>query len=83
MRGNYLAGVNFLVNEQPDRALESFLRAAELDDDTVETHFALGSLYRRRGEVDRAISIHQNIVARESLEPSSASRRASRWRRTT
>lgn len=69
VRGNYLAGVNFLVNEQPDRALESFLRAAELDGDTVETHFALGSLYRRRGEVDRAIRIHQNIVARESLEP--------------
>jgi hypothetical protein len=70
LRGNYLAGVNFLVNEQPDRALESFLRAAELDDDTVETHFALGSLYRRRGEVDRAIKIHQNIATRESLEPS-------------
>jgi len=70
LRGNYLAGVNFLVNEQPDRALEAFLRAAELDDDTVETHFALGSLYRRRGEVDRAIKIHQNIATRESLEPS-------------
>jgi len=69
VRGNYLAGVNFLVNEQPDRALESFLRAAELDGDTVETHFALGSLYRRRGEVDKAIRIHQNIVSRESLEP--------------
>ncbi|MGH8250053.1 MAG: tetratricopeptide repeat protein [Steroidobacteraceae bacterium] len=69
LRGNYLAGVNFLVNEQPDRALEAFLRAAELDGDTVETHFALGSLYRRRGEVDRAIKIHQNIATRETLEP--------------
>ena len=69
VRTNYLAGVNFLVNEQPDRALEAFLRAAELDGDTVETHFALGSLYRRRGEVDRAIRIHQNIVNRGSLEP--------------
>ena len=69
LRGSYLAGVNFLVNEQPDRALEAFLRAAELDADTVETHFALGSLYRRRGEVDRAIRVHQNIVARQSLEP--------------
>jgi len=69
VRTNYLAGVNFLVNEQPDRALEAFLRAAELDGDTVETHFALGSLYRRRGEVDRAIRIHQNIVNRASLEP--------------
>jgi lipopolysaccharide biosynthesis regulator YciM len=70
LRGSYMAGVNFLVNEQPDRALEAFLRAAELDGDTVETHFALGSLYRRRGEVDRAIKIHQNIATRESLEPS-------------
>ncbi|HSC05773.1 MAG TPA: tetratricopeptide repeat protein [Steroidobacteraceae bacterium] len=69
LRGNYLAGVNFLVNEQPDRALEAFLRAAELDDETIETHFALGSLYRRRGEVDRAIKIHQNIATRETLEP--------------
>jgi lipopolysaccharide biosynthesis regulator YciM len=69
VRTNYLAGVNFLVNEQPDRALEAFLRAVELDGDTVETHFALGSLYRRRGEVDRAIRIHQNIISRGSLEP--------------
>ena len=69
VRTNYLAGVNFLVNEQPDRALEAFLRAVELDGDTVETHFALGSLYRRRGEVDRAIRIHQNIIGRSSLEP--------------
>ncbi len=69
LRTNYLAGVNFLVNEQPDRALEAFLRAAEVDGDTVETHFALGSLYRRRGEVDRAIRIHQNIINRTALEP--------------
>lgn len=69
VRESYLAGVNFLVNEQPDRALEAFLRAAELDAETVETHFALGSLYRRRGEVDRAIRIHQNIISRTTLDP--------------
>lgn len=69
VRKTYLAGVNFLVNEQPDRALEEFLRAAELDGETVETHFALGSLYRRRGETDRAIRVHQNIINRTSLEP--------------
>ncbi len=69
VRKTYLAGVNFLVNEQPDRALEEFLRAAELDGETVETHFALGSLYRRRGETDRAIRVHQNIINRASLEP--------------
>jgi lipopolysaccharide biosynthesis regulator YciM len=69
VRRTYLAGVNFLVNEQPDRALEEFLRAAELDGETVETHFALGSLYRRRGETDRAIRVHQNIINRTALEP--------------
>jgi lipopolysaccharide biosynthesis regulator YciM len=69
LRRDYLAGLNFLANEQPDRALEAFLRAAELDSETAETHLALGSLYRRRGEVDRAIRIHQNLVNRDSLEP--------------
>lgn len=69
VRGNYLAGVNFLVNDQHDKALEAFLRASELDGDTVETQFALGSLYRRRGEVDRAIRIHQKILTRPALDP--------------
>ena len=49
----YLAGLNYLVQDQPDRALEAFLRAVEADQDTVEMHLALGALYRRRGEIDR------------------------------
>ncbi|MBS0396621.1 MAG: lipopolysaccharide assembly protein LapB, partial [Proteobacteria bacterium] len=49
---DYLAGLNYLVNEQPDRAVEAFLRAVAVDQDTVETQFALGALFRRRGEVD-------------------------------
>lgn len=65
----YLAGLNFLVQDQPDRALEAFLRAVEVDRDTVEMHLALGALYRRRGELDRAIRVHQNLVGREGLEP--------------
>jgi lipopolysaccharide biosynthesis regulator YciM len=65
---DYLAGLNFLVNEQPDRAVEAFLRAVALDRDTVETHFALGALFRRRGEVDRAIRLHQNLIARTDLD---------------
>lgn len=64
----YFAGLTFLLNEEPDKALEVFLRMVELDNDTVETHLALGSLYRRRGEVDRAIRIHENIIARQSLK---------------
>ncbi len=64
---DYLAGLDFLVTEQPDRALDMFLRLMDADADTIETHFALGSLYRRRGEVERAIRIHQNLLAREPL----------------
>lgn len=63
----YFKGLNFLLNEQPDKALEVFIRVAEVDSDTVETHFALGNLFRRRGEVDRAIRIHQNLIARPNL----------------
>jgi len=63
----YFKGLNFLLNEQPDKALEVFIRVAEVDSDTVETHFALGKLFRRRGEVDRAIRIHQNLIARPNL----------------
>jgi lipopolysaccharide biosynthesis regulator YciM len=66
---DYVAGLDFLVTEQPDRALDMFLKLMDTNADTVETHFALGSLYRRRGEVERAIRIHQNLLARETLAP--------------
>ena len=66
-RARYLEGVRFLLDDKPDRALEVFLSLSEIDDETVDTHFALGSLYRRRGEVDRAIRVHQHIVDRTSL----------------
>ena len=64
---DYLKGLNFLLNEQTDQALEHFLKMVRVDDETIETHFALGSLFRRRGEVDRAIRVHQNIIARPDL----------------
>ena len=64
---DYLKGLNFLLNEQTDQALEHFLHMVRVDDKTIETHSALGSLFRRRGEVDRAIRIHQNIIARPDL----------------
>jgi lipopolysaccharide assembly protein B len=64
---DYLTGLDYLVTEQPDRALDMFLKLMEANADTIETHFALGSLYRRRGEVERAIRIHQNLLAREEL----------------
>jgi len=64
---DYLTGLDYLVTEQPDRALDMFLKLMDANADTIETHFALGSLYRRRGEVERAIRIHQNLLAREEL----------------
>ena len=67
LSADYLRGLNFLLNEQTDEALEVFVRMVEVDDETLETHFALGSLFRRRGEVDRAIRVHQNIIARPDL----------------
>jgi lipopolysaccharide biosynthesis regulator YciM len=67
LSADYLKGLNYVLNEQPDRAVELFTRMAELDDEALETHFALGSLFRKRGEVDRAIRVHQNLIARPSL----------------
>ncbi len=64
---DYIKGLNYLLNEQQDKALDLFIRMLEVDPDTVETHLALGSLFRRRGEVDRAIRIHQNLIARPTL----------------
>lgn len=57
-------GLNFLLNDQPDRAIDAFLHALDVDADTLETHLALGALLRRRGEVEKAIRIHQNLLAR-------------------
>jgi lipopolysaccharide biosynthesis regulator YciM len=67
MPSSYFKGLNFLLNEQPDKAIESFLQVAKENPQTVELQFALGSLFRRRGEVDRAIRMHQDLVNREDL----------------
>jgi len=66
---DYLTGLDYLVTEQPDRALDMFLKLMDANAETIETHFALGALYRRRGEVERAIRIHQNLLARKELAP--------------
>jgi lipopolysaccharide assembly protein B len=63
----YVVGLNYLLNEQSDKAVDVFIKLLEVDSETVETHLALGSLFRRRGEVDRAIRIHQNLIARPQL----------------
>ena len=64
---SYFQGLNFLLNEQPDRAIEAFVDAAKIDPHTIELHFALGSLFRRRGETERAIRMHQNLLERDDL----------------
>jgi lipopolysaccharide biosynthesis regulator YciM len=64
---SYFKGLNFLLNEQPDKAIEAFIEVVKVDPQTVELHFALGSLFRRRGEVERAIRMHQNLVERQDL----------------
>ena len=67
LSSDYFRGLNYLLNEEQDKAIEVFLRLAEYNRDTVETHLALGNLFRRRGEVDRAIRLHQHLVSRPNL----------------
>lgn len=64
---SYFRGLNFLMNEQPDKAIEAFIEVVKVDPETIELHFALGSLFRRRGEYDRAIRMHQNLIERADL----------------
>jgi lipopolysaccharide biosynthesis regulator YciM len=66
---SYFKGLNFLLNEQPDKAIDAFVDVVKLDPETVELHFALGNLFRRRGETDRAIRVHQSLLARSDLQP--------------
>ncbi|MGH8599721.1 MAG: tetratricopeptide repeat protein, partial [Burkholderiales bacterium] len=65
---SYFKGLNFLLNEQPDKAIEAFIEVVKVDPQTIELHFALGNLFRRRGEIERAIRMHQNLAERDDLE---------------
>jgi lipopolysaccharide biosynthesis regulator YciM len=66
---SYFKGLNFLLNEQTDKAIEAFIEVVKVDPQTIELHFALGSLFRRRGEVERAIRMHENLLGRPDLAP--------------
>ncbi len=68
LRRDYFQGLNYLINEQSDQAVDVFIKLSEIDSDTAEIHLALGHLFRQRGEVDRAIRIHQNLLARPELD---------------
>lgn len=63
----YFKGLNFLLNEQQDQAIDAFIEAVQLDPDTTELHFALGNLFRKRGEYDRAVRVHEHLIARADL----------------
>lgn len=63
----YFKGLNLLLNEQHDKAIDAFIEAVQLDPDTVELHFALGNLFRRRGETERAVRVHEHLLARADL----------------
>ncbi len=64
---DYFRGLNHLLNERHDLAIDTFVEAMAVNNDTADTHLALGSLVRRRGEVDKAIRIHQKLLARPVL----------------
>ncbi len=65
----YFKGLNFLLNEQQDQAIDAFIEAVQNDPDTSELHFALGNLFRRRGEYERAVRVHQHLLSRADLSP--------------
>ncbi len=62
-------GLSLLLNEQPDQAIETLVKIAQLDPETIELHFSLGNLFRRRGETERAIRVHQHLASRDDLKP--------------
>lgn len=63
----YVTGLNLLLSDQSDKAVDHFIELLQVDDETIDTHLALGNLFRSRGEVDRAIRIHQNLISRSGL----------------
>lgn len=67
LSSDYYKGLNYLLNEQPDKALDAFIRMLDVSPETVETTLTLGKFFRRRGEVDKAIRIHQNLIAKPNL----------------
>jgi lipopolysaccharide biosynthesis regulator YciM len=64
---SYFKGLNLLLNEQPDKAIDAFIEAVQHDPDTSELHFALGNLFRRRGEFERAVRVHEHLLSRADL----------------
>jgi lipopolysaccharide assembly protein B len=70
----YFKGLNFLLNEQQDQAIDAFIEAVQNDPDTSELHFALGNLFRRRGEYERAVRVHEHLISRGDLSEADRTR---------
>ncbi len=70
----YFKGLNFLLNEQQDQAIDAFIEAVQNDPDTSELHFALGNLFRRRGEYERAVRVHEHLLSRGDLSKADRNR---------
>jgi lipopolysaccharide biosynthesis regulator YciM len=68
LSSQYFRGLNYLLNEESDKAIEEFVKLAEVNSNTVDTHLALGTLFRRRGEMDKAIRFHKHILSRPNLD---------------
>jgi len=64
---DYFTGLTYLLNDQQDQAIETFMRVLEINPETVDTHIAMGNLFRSKGEIEKAIRLHQNLFARPSL----------------
>jgi len=70
----YFRGLNYLLNEQQDQAIDAFIEAVQSDPDTSELHFALGNLFRRRGEYERAVRVHEHLLSRGDLSQTDRNR---------
>ena len=65
---DYLTGLKYLLNEESDKAIDLFSNIIDIDEDTIQTHLALGVLFRRQGKFDKAIKLHENIISKPDLE---------------
>ena len=63
----YYTGLNLLLSDQHDKAIDAFIEAVQSDPDTSDLHFALGNLFRRRGEYERAVRVHEHLLQRADL----------------
>lgn len=64
---HYYKGLNFLLSDEPDKAVDTLIKMISVNNDTIETHIAMGNFFRHRGELDRAIRVHQNLISRDEI----------------